>query len=302
MFDWNDARVFLAIARHRSLSAAGRHLNVQQSTVGRRLMALEEALGARLFDRTPDGYIPSQAGETLLARAERIEDEVLSAERELLGREGQIAGAVRMTAPQAFGNAFVVPLLARLHAEQPDIVVELLADNTTLSLTKREADLALRLGRPQQPLLVVRRLADVTNGLYASRRYLEKRGRVRDDGLAGHDVVGYEESYQQKQAIAWFEHRTRAGRCVVRVNGSHGIAAAIQADMGVGPLPCWLGDCLPDLERVLPHDGYDQELWLVMHRDLRHVARIRAVAEFFAREMRAASDQLLGRVAKKRRK
>jgi DNA-binding transcriptional LysR family regulator len=299
VFDWNDARYFLAIARGRTLSAAGRSLKVQQSTVGRRLAALEDALGARLFERTPEGYLLTGAGEAMLAHAERIEDEALSAERSLLGREGRIAGEVRVTAPQAFGNQFVAPLLARLHAEQPEIVVELVADNANLSLTKREADLALRLGRPQQPLLVIRRLGEVANGLYAARSYLARRGHPARD-LVGHDYVDYDETYLQRQAVAWFRRRARGGRCTARVNGSHGIAAAVAAGLGVGPLPCWLGDGTPGLERVLPAEGWDQELWLVLHRDSRHIARVRAVAEFFVREMRRAGPQLRGRPPKRR--
>jgi len=299
VFDWNDARYFLAITRGRTLSAAGRALKVQQSTVGRRLAALEEALGARLFERTPEGYLLTDAGEAMLAHAERIEDEALSAERSLLGREGRIAGEVRVTAPQAFGNQFVAPLLARLHAEQPEIVIELVADNANLSLTKREADLALRLGRPQQPLLVIRRLGDVAYGLYAARSYLARRGRPTRD-LAGHDYVDYDETFLQKQAVVWFRQRARGGRCTVRVNGFHGIAEAVAAGLGVGPLPCWLGDATAGLERVLPSEGDDQELWLVMHRDTRHVARVRAVAEFFVREMRRTGAQLHGRAARRR--
>jgi DNA-binding transcriptional LysR family regulator len=299
VFDWNDARYFLAIARGRTLSAAGRALKVQQSTVGRRLAALEEALGARLFERTPDGYLLTDAGEAMLAHAERMEDEALSAERSLLGREGRIAGEVRVTAPQAFGNQFVVPMLAALHAEQPEIVVELVADNANLSLTKREADLALRLGRPQQPLLVIRRLGEVANGLYAGRSYLARRGHPTRD-LTGHDYVDYDETYLQRQAVAWFHQRTRGGRCTARVNGSHGIAAALEAGLGVGPLPCWMGDGSAGLERVLPTERYDQELWLVMHRDSRQVARVRAVAEFFVREMRRAGPRLRGRMPRRR--
>ena len=295
MFDWNDARYFLAIARGRSLSAAGRSLAVQQSTVGRRLAALEASLGARLFDRTPDGYLPTQAGEALLARAERMEDEALSAERELLGREGRIAGVVRLTAPQAFGNDFVVPMLSRLRAEQPEILIELVADNANLSLTKREADLALRFGRPRQPLLVVRRLGDVSTGIYGSREYLARRGRPTGGDLAGHDYIDYDETYLQKQTIAWYRQCTRGGRCTLRVNGSHGILAAVRAGLGVGPLPCWLGDRAEGLERVLPGASRADELWLVMHRDLRHVARVRAVIEFFGRQMRREAPRLLGR-------
>jgi DNA-binding transcriptional LysR family regulator len=295
VFDWNDGRYFLAIARGRSLSAAGRSLQVQQSTVGRRLGALEAALGVRLFDRTPDGYLLTQSGEALLTHAERMEDEALSAERTLLGRDGQIAGVVRLTAPPAFGNAFVTPLLARLKVEQPEILVELVADSANLSLTKREADLALRLGRPRQPLLVIRRLGDVATGLYASRDYLASRGRPRGPDLSGHDYVDYDETYPQKEAIAWYRQCARGGRCTLRVNGTHGLAAAVQAGMGVGPLPCWLGDATAGLERLFPTTVRADGLWLVLHRDLRHVARVRTVADFLGREMRRQAPLLLGR-------
>ena len=301
MFDWNDARFFLAIARDGSHSAAGRRLKVRQSTVGRRLAALESTLGARLFERTPGGYLLNPAGETLLAHAERIEDEALSAERALLGREGRVAGTVRMTAPQALGNLLVVPLLARLRTLQPDIVVELVAENANLSLTRREADLALRLGRPSQPLLLVRRVGDVGNGLFASRAYLDKRGRPRND-LVGHDYIDYDETYLAKQAISWLSQRARGARRVLRVNNSHGIAAAVSAGFGVGPLPVWLGEMIPELERVLPAEAYTQDLWLVLHRDLQKVARIRAVADFLVAQLRLAGPRLQGQPPRRSQK
>jgi DNA-binding transcriptional LysR family regulator len=294
VFDWNDARYFLAIARAGSLSAAARTLKVQQSTVGRRLAALEEALGARLFERTPHGYLLTGAGDSLRARAERIEDEALSAERELLGQEARIAGVVRLTTPEAFGNLFLPPLLARLHAEQPDILVEVVAENATLSLTKREADLAMRTGRPRQPLLVMRRLAPLANGLYASRDYLARRGRPRGHDLAGHDHVDYDESYQGRSEMVWYAQVARGARCTLRVNGSHGMAGAIEAGLGVGVLPCWMGDSIRTLERVLPGEAFAEDVWLVMHRDLRHVARIRVVTEFFSRELRKETPRLMG--------
>jgi DNA-binding transcriptional LysR family regulator len=294
MFDWNDARFFLAVARAGSLSAAARALKVQQSTVGRRLTALEEALDARLFERTPDGYVLTAAGESLRARTERIEDEALSAERELQGQEARIAGVVRLTTPQAFGNIFLAPLLARLRAEQPDILVEVVAENATLSLTKREADLAMRTGRPRQPLLVMRRLAPLANGLYASRAYLDRRGRPRGRDLAGHDHIEYDETYHGRSEIVWYAQLCRGGRCTLRVNGSHGMAGAIESGLGVGVLPCWMGDQMACLERVLPDEVFAEDIWLVMHRDLRHVARIRAVTEFFTRELGRETPRLMG--------
>jgi DNA-binding transcriptional LysR family regulator len=153
----------------------------------------------------------------------------------------------------------------------------------------------MRLGRPNQPLLIIRRLGDVANGIYASKAYLRRRGRPRGGDLSGHDVVDYDDSYLQKMAISWFHQRTRGGRRTVRVNNSHGLAAAIAAGMGIGPLPCWLGDDTAGLERVLPDEGYLQDLWLVLHRDLRYVARIRAVADFFVAELKLLAPRLLGK-------
>ncbi|HXU81623.1 MAG TPA: LysR family transcriptional regulator [Polyangia bacterium] len=295
MFDWNDARFFLAIARAGSLSGAARALRVQQSTMGRRLAALEEALGARLFERTPDGYLLTAAGESLRKRTERIEDEALSAERELLGQEARIAGVVRLTTPEAFGNLFLAPLLARLRVEQPDILVEVVAENATLSLTRREADLAMRTGRPRQPLLLMRKLAPLNNGLYAARAYLERRGRPQGGDLEGHDYVDYDESYAGGKEQLWYTQLARGGRCTLRVNGSHGMAGAIEAGLGVGVLPCWMGDAMPALERVLPAEVHSEDVWLVMHRDLRQVARIRVVADFFTREIARLAPRLTGR-------
>ena len=148
---------------------------------------------------------------------------------------------------------------------------------------------------------MIRRLAEVATGLYAARAYLARRGRPRAQDLAGHDYIDYDETYMQKDAIAWYRQSARGGRCVFRANGSHGLAAAVEAGMGVGPLPCWLGDQLPGVERVLPAAGRVDEVWLVLHRDLRHVARVRAVTEFFGREMRRQAPRLLGRARAARR-
>jgi DNA-binding transcriptional LysR family regulator len=302
VFDWDDARFFLAIARAGSVSGAGRSLRVQQSTVSRRLAGLEECLEARLFERTPDGYVLTSAGEALRARAERMEEEALSAERELLGRESRIAGVVRLTTPEAFGNGFMAPLVARLRLEQPEILLELVAANAKLSLTKREADLAIRSGRPQQALLVMRRLGELADALYASREYLERRGRPSGADLGDHDYIDYDDGYAGQTEMAWLRELARNGRCTLRVTGTHGMFGAVQAGLGVGALPCWLGDATPGLERVLPAERFAADLWLVLHRDLRHVARIRVVAEFLARELRAAAAQLAGKPERRPRR
>jgi DNA-binding transcriptional LysR family regulator len=297
VFDWNDARYFLAIARLGSLSAAARHLRVQQTTVGRRLQALESALDSRLFDRTSDGYVATAAGEALVAHAERIEDEALAVERTLAGRQGLIAGQVRVTAPQTFGYTYLVPLVAKLRDEQPDIVVELIADNFALNLSRREADLALRIGRPRQPQLVMRKLAVVADAFYASRGYVERRGLVRPDNLSEHDHIGYGEGYLHGPSITFLAQKLRGARCAAKLNATPGIIAAVQADMGIGLIPAYIGDNDPNLVRVLPGELNPLDLWLVMHRDLRHAARIRVVAEFLVRELSRAAPLLAGRRA-----
>jgi DNA-binding transcriptional LysR family regulator len=299
MFDWNDARYFLAVARRGSLSSAARQLRVQQSTVGRRLAALETALDTRLFERTPDGYLVTAAGEAFVDHAERIESEVLAIERRLMGSEALVAGSVRVTAPQSFGFAFVVPLLARLKHEQPEIVVDLVADNFPFSLSRREADIALRLGRPREQPLVMRKLAVVSDGLYASRVYLARRGPVSDGG-SGHDFIGYGNGFHNAAIVSWVAQRLRNARCILTVNGSAGTLSAARADLGIAELPCWLGDRHEDLVRVLPEHTYSADLWLVVHRDLRHAARIRVVSEFFAREMARNAPALAGQRARKR--
>jgi DNA-binding transcriptional LysR family regulator len=299
VFDWNDARYFLAVARRGSLSGAARQLRVQQSTVGRRVAALEAALDTRLFERTPDGYLVTAAGEAFVDHAERIESEALAVERRLMGSEALVAGSVRLTAPQSFGFTFLVPLLAQLRREQPEIVVDLLADNFPLSLSRREADMALRLGRPREQPLVMRKLAIVRDGLYASRAYLARRGSVADGG-AGHDFVSFETGFQNAALKSWQAQRMKSAQRVLSVNGSHGSLSAARADMGIVELPCWLGDRHDDLVRVLPQHSFQLDLWLVVHRDLRHAARIRVVSEFFAREMARHAAELAGQRPRKR--
>jgi DNA-binding transcriptional LysR family regulator len=230
-----------------------------------------------------------------------MEEEALSAERALLGRESQIAGVVRLTTPEAFGNGFMAPLAARLRLEQPEILLELVAANARLSLTKREADLAIRTGRPQQALLVMRRMGELADGLYASRAYLDRRGRPGAD-LAGHDYIDYDDVYLGQAEIAWLRQVARNGRCALRVIGTHGMFGGITAGLGIGVLPCWMGDSTEGLERVLPAERYASDLWMVLHRDLRHVARIRVVAEFLVREMRAAAARLAGRPERRSRR
>jgi DNA-binding transcriptional LysR family regulator len=294
MIVWDDARFFLAVHRARSLSAAGRALGVNQSTVGRRVAALEEALGARLFFQTPDGYVLAPAGERMLARAERMEDEALAIARELSGDEGKLTGTVRVTAPDAFGARVITPLLAEFVRRYPEIELELVADNRALSLSKREADLAVRVGKPSEPSLIVRRLAAFAQAIYASKRYVAERGKPRGLDFDGHDFVDLEPP-SAREAV-WVAQHARRARVVFTSNATLSQLAAVQEGLGLGVLPCYLGDTDPNLVRVCPPiAAVSRELWLVLHRDLQHAARIRACAEFLVEALSARAAELNGR-------
>jgi DNA-binding transcriptional LysR family regulator len=301
MFEWDDARSFLAVFRSGSLSAAARQLRVNQSTVGRRVAALEDALGARLFFKTPDGYVLAPAGERLLPHATRMEDEAHALEREVLGQESQLTGSIRITASDAFSVRVVSELLVAFHERYPDIQLELIADNRPLSLTKREADMCLRFGRPKEPLLVTRRLLDFPSAVYASHAYVTRRGKVTDH-FAGHDFVMFDEGLNYGPEARWIAQHARDARIVLRSNSTLAQLAAVRGGMGLAVLPTYLGDATPELARVVPPEAtYTETLWLVLHRDLQHAARIRACAEFLTAALaERAADLGGGRRAKTR--
>ncbi|MCY1080195.1 LysR family transcriptional regulator [Archangium lansingense] len=295
MFGWDDARFFLEIHRAGSLSAAGRRLRVNQSTVGRRLAALESVLRVRLFDRTPGGYLLTPAGETLLPRAERMEEEALAAARDVAGGEARLAGTVRLTAPEAFGSRFLTSRLAGFHQRYPDITLELVADNRTFSLSRREADVALRLARPVQPLLVTRQVAEVGTTLYASKGYLSARRKPRTPDLSGHQLIGFDETFQPEAEVRWLAQHARSARVVFKSNSPQSQLAAAEAGLGLALLPCYLADPVPGLVRVLPvSKGVVRSLWLVLHRDLRHTARVRALADFLGETLHRERGALRG--------
>jgi len=295
MFSWDDARYFLEVQRAGSLSAAGRRLRVNQSTVGRRLAALEATLGARLFERTPDGYVLTVAGETFLPRAERMEEEGLAAVREVAGHEVRLAGTVRLTSPETFGSRFLASRLAGFQRRYPDIHLELVADNRALSLSRREADVALRLARPVQPLLVTRQLAEVASALYASESYLSEHGKPRPPDLSGHRLIGFDETFQPEAEMRWLARNARGAREVFKSNSPQAQLEAAASGLGLALLPCYLADPVPGLVRLLPASkGVVRGLWLVLHQDLRHVPRVRALADFLTDLLQGQQPLLRG--------
>jgi DNA-binding transcriptional LysR family regulator len=292
VFAWDDARFFLAIHRSRTLSAAARTLGVNQSTVGRRLDALEEELGVRVFLRTRDGYVIAPAGEQLLPRAERMEDEATAIARELAGRQEKLTGLVRVTTGDAFGPHVVVPILTRFHALHPDIRLEIDADNRLVSLTKREADISVRFAKPKDRGLAVRRLADFAYAPYCATSYAAARGRPTPP-FEGHDFVG--DPIETRPEARWVAQHSAKGRIVMRSASATVCRAGAVAGLGITLLPCYLGDEEPSLVRLAPPDpGVKYGIWLVVHEDLQHAARIRACADFLAEAIHTDAPRFAG--------
>lgn len=283
MFEWSDLRCFLAVARAGTLSAAARELGVAQTTVSRRLDVLEELLGARLFDRTKGGLRLSAVGAEVLELACTMERAAAEVERRVRGQDQQLEGTVRITTTEAFARSHVVPCLAELQREHPGLRFEVIAGNRTLDIDGREADLAVRLVRPDDPSLVARRIGYIELGLYASAAYLEDHGLDLHDGLLGHRVAGYAGEMAGAPEARWLaEHAARA-TTVLRSNSIPALVAAVGSGMALAILPSALaqeqGLCcvapLPELPR--------RPVWLVFHADLRDNARVRCVVDCFVR-------------------
>jgi DNA-binding transcriptional LysR family regulator len=281
MDDWNDFRLVLAVQRARSLTAAAGALGIDHSTAFRRLRALEERRGVRLFERLPGGvYQPTDAGARVAAVAERMEDEALALDRDLSGRDHRLCGRLRVTSSETLAFSRLTPHLAAFRRAHPGIVVELVIDNRVLSLSRREADIALRPIRPKEGDLWGRRLAPVAWGLYAAPDYLDAQGGLlaRGNDLARHAVIGWEEGTSGIEAADWLARRVPPEAFVYRTNSLVNQLIAAKSGIGLALLPCYLGDREEGVARALrkPVPDLKGELWIVTHADLKSTARVRA--------------------------
>jgi len=275
-------RVFLALFRARTLSSAAVRLGVNASTVGRRLDALEDALGARLFDRTPDGVAPTAATEHLLAHAERLEQAAHALGGAVEGFETRPEGVVRITAPPGVAEHFLAPALPGLLRRYPDLRIELDASVRSLDLTRREADLALRPVRPESGDLVTVKIADEQDGLFTSPAYAAELGTIRELGAAR--WIGWERDLAHLPSVRWLDHHVPESRVVLRTSSIGAQLSAAEAGLGVVLLPNPYGKrrsltavrLSATLRASLPPTPR-QSLWLVGHRATRDVPRIAAV-------------------------
>ncbi len=291
--DWDDLRYFLAVARSGSLSAAARELGVNHSTVFRRIAGLEESTGSRLFDRLPRGYALTAVGEEMHAITRRIEDDVLALDRQVLGMDQQMRGTIRLTTLEEI-TRIIAPHLQRFLVLHPGITISIDTDLRVLSLSRREADVAIRPGgRPDEPDVVGRRVCTTSSATYASCAYLAEHGTPeRPADLNDHTIITFDEQRAHVAFHGWFREHAPDARIALRSTSMLGQLEAARAGIGVAALPTFMGDAEPELVRLHDIDlGRPSSLWLLLHADLRQTARVRAFVDFVSEAL--ANDPTL---------
>jgi DNA-binding transcriptional LysR family regulator len=297
--NWDDLRFFLATARGGGLSPAARELGVNYSTVFRRVNALEDELGVRLFERFAAGYSLTLPGEEMLEHALRIEDEMAALDARVSGRDHRLSGVIRITTVDDVALALLPRHLLSFRAAYPGIGIEMNVDNRFLNLTKREADVAFRMATTLEGDMVGRKLADVAWAVYAAKDYLERHGTPSSAAeIDGHDLIGGIDNLARVPPIAWLGQQAPGTVPCYRSNNLLNQMAAAKAGFGLVALPCFMTADQPELARVLAiTDAPVNQFWLLTHPDLRETARIRAFLDFMAKALAADRALLEGRAA-----
>ncbi|AXK39955.1 LysR family transcriptional regulator [Crenobacter cavernae] len=276
--DWDDLRYFLAVARTGSLSGAAKYLGVNHSTVLRRLASLEDALGVRLFGRTPAGYVMTPAGEELRERLKQVAEQIESAQRYVAGRDAELSGAIRLTSTDTLLSGLLTPYLIEFQRRHPRIELQVVSSNAFSSLTKREADVAVRPSNAPPENLVGRAAGRLASAVYGAAAYLESRSAELD---GEHRWVGFDDSLRHLNQAKWMEKHVPPEHIVYKADSLVGMVDAVRHGAGLGVLLCLLVDGQPGMVRLgedLP--ALDTRVWVLTHPDLRFVARIKALSDF----------------------
>jgi DNA-binding transcriptional LysR family regulator len=293
MFDWNDLRYLLGVARHGSTLAAAKALGVSQSTVHRRLAELERKVGRAVVERQATGYRLTDFGREILPHAERAEEAALAVERQRAAAGPEV---VRVTCPEPIMVRLIqCGFVERFHARHPDLRVEFVMSDRYLDLARGDADVALRSG-DTDGVLVGRKIADSVWAVYASRRYVEAHGAPAGvEGLDAHPLLGLEPGMANHRLSKWLTEVAPRAEIAARSNSVLGLVSAVKAGIGLAPLPIALGDAEPDLARVLGPIPALARSWRVLaHPDLRRSRRVAAFFDFVVAEIPALRPILTG--------
>jgi len=290
--DWNDLRAFLAIARSGQMSNAARMLQVDSTTVSRRLRRLERALGQRLVEQTRSGQVLTQVGEDLLIRVERMAEEAAALFQSGAQYRG-LGGQIRLSVSEGFGSWFLAPRLPSLARDQPELTVELVATSGFLSPSKREADIAVMLSRPRAGPLIAKKLADYSLMLYAAPAYLREVGspQTPDDLSRNHRLVGYISDLLYAPELDYLKEVHPDLRATVNSSSIIAQLRLVAGGAGIGVLPCFMGDQEHDLQRVLPGLRITRSFWIVTHKDNHRLEKVRYLSDWLDSQVR--KDQLI---------
>lgn len=281
--NWDDARIFLAVARAGQILGAARRLELNHATVSRRIVALEEALGAKLFRRLTTGSELTPAGQRFLGVAERMEADMIAARAELAGEGDDVTGAVRIGAPDGFGVAFLAPRLGALTAQHRGLSIQLVPVPRSFSLSRREADIAITVERPTEGRLVASKLVDYSLGLYASKAYAAANGLpTRPSDLSAHRLVGYVPDLVISPSLDYAAEFSPSWDAAFAVSSALGQVEAVRSGAGIGILHAFIARAVPDLIPVPAVEPIRRAYWLVYHESVRPMRRIQTVAAFIA--------------------
>jgi DNA-binding transcriptional LysR family regulator len=274
--DWNDIAIFLAVARAGSLGGAARLTGRSQPTMGRRLKALERRVGHALFQRGREGFVLTTEGAAVLSHAERMEEEALGFERQLAGHDRQLEGLIRVSSSDWFGTHILTPIFAAFVQRHPNVTVELITDARLFSLARREADLAFRIQPFEETDVVQRKATHVDYRVYRMRGLSDA---VAGDG-AGVALITLDAAFQDFPDATWLRRRLPRARVAFCSNSRDAQARMCAAGGGLAVLPAPLGDRYPGLEAVdLGEAPPGRDVWVGYHRDLRRLARLRALVD-----------------------
>ena len=289
--DWDDIRYFLAVARKGSIRGGSALLNVNHSTVSRRINAFEHKLDVRLFDRLPSGYALTIAGDEMLDSAKRIEEEVNALDRKVIGRDAELNGPIRVTLPAPMMN-IVTPDIVAFTKLYPGIEIEFLISYDELNLSKREADVAIRITNDPPENLVGRKVLKITKADYGSKAYLKDYNNSGNtDSLCW---IGWDKATDDK----WIKESN-----FPHIPAQHQFSdpmsqlAAVKAGLGITTLPCSMCDVESDLQRVTPGKPIPAwDIWLLRHKDLRDTTRIKIFMDYMTDAIRQYDDLLTGKL------
>ncbi|MFK7795321.1 MAG: LysR family transcriptional regulator [Gammaproteobacteria bacterium] len=285
MIDWNDLPYFLAVAKSGTLMGASKGLKVNHSTVFRRINAIEDKLGARLFERRIEGYELTQIGHTVLEYAQLAENSIHSLERAVAGKDYELSGEIRVTSPLSIAEHLLVPCVAKFRIDHPRISVNVIVSSALYDLSRRDADIAIRTTNNPPDYLLGRKVTDLTWSAYASKAYVKKNGApIKTKDLSDYDLIGADESLLRIEAYKWLMRQYSMDNFSCFASDVKTISSLCDQDLGVAVLPTnYFNQNLVRLFDVEPK--FKDGLWILMHPDLRQVARIKEFGKFLHQYM-----------------